>query len=1333
MMNPDGGFSAPIGEHLAKQQAEEKARKEARAARRKAQGKTPPPKTAKPAVTDISVTPEVKPGEVVFSSEPTAETTKPNAKKAETPIEPITSIPSLVEKFVAKTSNVTPADKEPIEVADGEHSKTVHGEIETKASKTSPKVDTGGVFVDPEQTEPETEFELSEKDVLDTKTDDETTTEGEFHGEIDNIEIELPEDPAAAIERDATTPPPPDVSRAVAEGVALDQEETEGVITPTREQEIEARLVLLGVENPTEYAAKYSRSIELRLRVLEVNAKRKELAEVEAKLLTASGKEKKELEENVKEKYKKYEQARANYVCENAMRLMRERARLTDDIAEKKKEQKGGLAKKLYDKWHALGQLSLDKVDFEKLFSKGGKMGQRTYEILTKKLEETAVGSRMEKILESNRVGKWVAKKFGRGNVGRFAAKFINVRTIISYGLFGAGWYLGATSAVGLSAMALRRGFAGIGAGFGNYDILRRRAEVGSEKVGPKFWRREMKPEDVSKMKPEDLTRRMEDLEAWARLNGQKISENKAYKMMARETRDRLETRTKEIQEARAEDIARLLIEEANKTDNAIIERAIKIKMEDFDRKLIGVGIGIFIGSGIFAKILGSMFGHHAEAKIQTHGAAGAREHLMGAVEKTPPHESVTLEAQGAHGETVTMHPDGEISYAPPTTPEAIDHPAALSEAHPEVPAEVTPVEITPVEVAPALPHDVLIEAHAGDNSWKMVARALHERFGDRFDHLDPAKKSWITDYIDKQVEGHPKDFGIRGAHLIREGDKLNLTKLFDDPKMEKAFSAAENLSPEKVASIAEHQSAVREFVREHPNTPLRSGDIDRIINRKIDDAAYESGLHPADTNISHMPVHGTLERIPTEPVAEVPTPEEAPTAYRMGLKFTENFSPAEQEAFAKHIEYQRDMARILKEDLDKLAEQYGDRPEFADVKSDIEFQISNWNGRAMAFNRYIGQTSQPDIINAWKNDMSRYLSQEYHPHMDAGATIREVSEDYKLILPGGTSEDLLGADIKEAMNDAARNAVAEQFHIPETPHSAFAEGIVKDATGHPLVKFEYNADGTPKWAAWQGKPDMGQARWAITFEAGNGWEKWMTPTERANLMVDAMNMDRYQHALDTLHNAGLGNTPEARFLKTLIDREEIQLGRAIVDVKSEAIAQGRLVPSGPPSPERIAEMRASHNENISRLHDAKAGVQPIATEHPAKPVPLSDAARTRIEDHSNALHQDMNAKVDSISALENHKLPAQVRIDEFREYLTTDPDHAINYDTVSFELKGDKILFKIGELDTRVLSPNNLDKVTKFMEWYKNEMPNEIVTLGEDGFKEKVESMVRDIYETKS
>lgn len=634
----------------------------------------------------------------------------------------------------------------------------------------------------------------------------------------------VPEDPAWAIEADMALPLPPDVARALEEGADLEQEEQTGVFVPTREQEIMARLTILGIENPEEYAARHAKSIDLRLKVLEMNALRDQLAKIEAESLKKgllAGSELKEKREAVREKY---ERARAEYVGESTLRLTRERALVTDAIAEKKIEEKGW-GGKIYDGWKKLGELNLERAG-------------------------------------------WKPK----GRLGKFTARFVSVRSAISFGLLGAGMALGAGAAAGAGLLALRRGLGGLGAGIGSYDLMR----VGSEKwAETKGKRREVTVEEAKDMNITDVITRLENFEAWARLNGKKVSEISAYQTLLRTYRERLGNIAENSERETGVRVSEHLRRWSAEDDRAIDKRIEEMQWGERARKVVATGIGVFVGSGELARITGKAW--HA---------------LFGTAEAPPDVNKVRLEGTAQNGEAVLVEPSGEVKYVPPVDTTAVESPAP-QELVPS-PEEVPPPE-APIETPSA---DVVIEAAKGDNSWKMAVRALHERFGDRFDNLDSARKSWITDWINKQIEKNPQDFGIRGTRLIRVGDKLDLTKLFEDPRMERAFGAAEKLAQEKVDSIAAHQSAVREFIKEHPGVKLRSGDVGRIIRGELSDANYEADVRPVQRPLGELgdflarlpaspPAAEALERyasqVPQAPTPELPVSEPAPLRMSTG------------------------------------------------------------------------------------------------------------------------------------------------------------------------------------------------------------------------------------------------------------------------------------------------------------------------------------------------------------------------------------------------------------------------------------------------------------------
>ena len=126
-----------------------------------------------------------------------------------------------------------------------------------------------------------------------------------------------------------------------------------------------------------------------------------------------------------------YEKALAEYIGLDTQRFVEERTKLLDDrlkVYAESRGMTGDKLNKLYEGYKSLGKYNV-------------------YGAIE--------GTRLD-----NKVTKFVA------------SKVLNLRTGISFGLLGVGLVSGATTAVGIGALSLRRGLSAAAAGFGSYDIM---------------------------------------------------------------------------------------------------------------------------------------------------------------------------------------------------------------------------------------------------------------------------------------------------------------------------------------------------------------------------------------------------------------------------------------------------------------------------------------------------------------------------------------------------------------------------------------------------------------------------------------------------------------------------------------------------------------------------------------------------------------------------------------------------------------------------------------------------------------------------------------------
>lgn len=266
--------------------------------------------------------------------------------------------------------------------------------------------------------------------------------------------------------------------------------------------------------------------------------------------------EKTSVAEEFEKAEREYKEARAEFVAGDFERIVKERSDLADQKAEKLYKERG----RLYKFWKNLGELNLAAAY------------------------------------------KKIAGREIKSKILRFGARIISVRTGISAGLLGLGIAAGAGTAAGIGIFLARRGFAGLGAGVGTYDLLK----LGTEKwAATKGWRAEVVPEELEKMKIEEIEERMAHFEVNAPFVGKKVSENETYL--------KLSERYKELKNQEAEKNADKLQAFLNKSMEEADGKleAVKAKSKRNERiiKGLAVGAGIFAGSGVISKLISGKWG----------------------------------------------------------------------------------------------------------------------------------------------------------------------------------------------------------------------------------------------------------------------------------------------------------------------------------------------------------------------------------------------------------------------------------------------------------------------------------------------------------------------------------------------------------------------------------------------------------------------------------------------------------------------------------------------------------------------------------------------------
>lgn len=289
--------------------------------------------------------------------------------------------------------------------------------------------------------------------------------------------------------------------------------------------------------------------------------KKDEKAGAEAEYITAS---------------KEYKRARAEYVAGNIDRMLKERIVFADHRARELYEARG----KIYRAWKWLGEQNI-----EKLMPERWKTGLAEWR-------------------PEGKLGK-VAKFFTR-----FGAKFLSLRTGVSFGLLGVGIWGGVGTAAAVSLLAARRALGGLGAGFGTYDLLQRGQEswaVTKWNLSWKPWemKQAMTKEDIAKLSKEELEERMAHFEMHASLGNSKIAENKIYDLLIERYKEIL---TKEV-ETKSDEVVQFLEEQMKQIDNQLQELRVKAKRNERIMKGIALGMGLISSSGLISKLISGKWG----------------------------------------------------------------------------------------------------------------------------------------------------------------------------------------------------------------------------------------------------------------------------------------------------------------------------------------------------------------------------------------------------------------------------------------------------------------------------------------------------------------------------------------------------------------------------------------------------------------------------------------------------------------------------------------------------------------------------------------------------
>ena len=318
--------------------------------------------------------------------------------------------------------------------------------------------------------------------------------------------------------------------------------------------------------------------------------------------------------------------------------------------------------------------------------------------------------------------------KFGMGKLGRM----MNARTGASMLLLGGGLWLGAGTAVGLGALAVRRAMGGAGTGFGMYDLSSMAARALER-------RRITRGMGRGKISLDDLNDNLASLEARAIMDGRSMEDLKNDEMY----RGLLDRRLRTMESMKQlgltdhpehggaqfdKDWQEFLDAQSNNANRELALRKWDIKGASFLRKAVAGAAGIFIGSGMMQEMVKGISGS-SKAASELSNRPRVTETV---VEVNPPPPSASP-AEMFEPQPVTV-PDTaaspQVETLPPSPGAVVDNPSVNVTAEPFEPKIVAP----PDAVVPPASPDLIV--HGGSRGLEGAMLDLQKSNPEKFSSM---------------------------------------------------------------------------------------------------------------------------------------------------------------------------------------------------------------------------------------------------------------------------------------------------------------------------------------------------------------------------------------------------------------------------------------------------------------------------------------------------------------------------------------------------------------------------------------------------------------------
>jgi hypothetical protein len=149
------------------------------------------------------------------------------------------------------------------------------------------------------------------------------------------------------------------------------------------------------------------------------------------------------------------------------------------------------------------------------------------------------------------------------------------------------------------------------------------------------------------------------------------------------------------------------------------------------------------------------------------------------------------------------------------------------------------------------IPEPTFVEtAGKGEGVWHMAKDQLAKHFGDKFTHLDPARKIYVIDAVKDRIAENPHAFGLENIDQVKVGQEIDFSPILGDKEwVRETFSSASDLTDKAIANINDQAERIQSWLQTHHGEALTTEKVKEILAGDIN-----AGVEPIKPELPALP-----------------------------------------------------------------------------------------------------------------------------------------------------------------------------------------------------------------------------------------------------------------------------------------------------------------------------------------------------------------------------------------------------------------------------------------------------------------------------------------------